>query len=386
MSTSKISIISMIVFVCLVIILGLMINLNWISSIILALFGASINFVILKNTKDNKTRIILFCAWGVLFAFTTILANSLQHGQMICPSKIALVGEKAGIVPLIPGTTENKALLPCPMGILQNYQSVIEKHGFLLSAISLSIKMFGFIFFLWLLMAIIFGRSWCGWICPFGGLNEAMTRLGKKPYWEIDLTRNTYRGLRYGFFVGLLLLLLATQVSPSFPYCIICPFKGIYHTPDYLGKIFIVATEFITYSLFIAFFIIIPFLTKKRIWCTLFCPLGVLTSLLSKFSLIETKIDLEKCPNCKVCAKKCKMDIFSKENGEKIMSSSSCTNCGDCMSYCPKDAIKYRIRNTNIEVKQYFIPIMVVMFITIAAILANALWQPLFKAILKLFN
>ena len=377
--------IGVVTFLVLAVLLGVVLKVSIIMSVILGIFGAGITFLLLKYSKKSKTRMILFCSWGILFFVLVITSNIMHPDFFICPSKIPLIGDNAGDIPNIPNSDQDKSILPCPFGIFQNYASSFQMSGFLPSIIYFSIKFFGVIFFVWLILALILGRSWCGWICPFGGMIESISRVGKKPIWKIDVNTNASRSLRYGFFFGVILLIFAVKAAPSYTYCLICPFKGVYHSPGYFTKILSVSTEFITYSLFIGLFVVATYLIKKRVWCAVLCPLGTLTSIVGSYSLITTRIDENTCVNCKKCVNTCKLGATFVQDGTVSLNSMACSNCGECMNECPKDSINYYIRGTNIEVKNIFFPFIVVSAITIAVMLVTVMWKPVLDAISKMF-
>ncbi len=366
-----------VVFITLFAILNVLMHISLVLALLIGIFGSIVTYLLLQDKKTSKTRITLFCMWGLLFAILIILSSTIHTGFFICPSKIPLVGENAGNIPLMPFSNSTKLIMSCPFGLFQNYLSTTINYGFTFSMLSLSFKIIGLAFFIWLLIALTLGRSWCGWICPFGGLTEAISRIPSVRAWGIDISGEKMRYLRYGFFFGILLLILASKSIPSYYYCVICPFKGVYHSPEYLDQIFTVASEFATYSLFILLLIGASFAAKKRVWCAILCPLGTLTSIVGSYSLLVTRIGKESCIKCKKCINTCKLGVISEKNANIDLHTSSCSNCGDCMDVCPKECIKYYIRGTDIEVKHLFIPIIIICAIVVAVIFVSVLWRPL---------
>ena len=104
-------------------------------------------------------------------------------------------------------------------------------------------------------------------------------------------------------------------------------------------------------SLFIGLVIVLPILTKKRIQCSLFCPLGALQSLTNKINVFDIRVDKSKCTDCKACIRTCPnfaMDENSLAAGKTML---SCSKCGKCVDTCPKHAIDYHIKGTAVATR-----------------------------------
>lgn len=146
------------------------------------------------------------------------------------------------------------------------------------------------------------------------------------------------------------------------------------------------SSESITYFLFVSLFIVVSFLTKKRVWCAIACPLGTFTSLVGSFSLLEMRIEKDDCIKCGKCIGICKLGVFTTEgkNADIDSHSSSCSNCGDCMGACPKDCREYYVRGTNFEISHIYIPLVIISVIMVAVLATSILWKPLLDIIFSL--
>jgi polyferredoxin len=73
----------------------------------------------------------------------------------------------------------------------------------------------------------------------------------------------------------------------------------------------------------------------RRPFCKYICHAGAAISLFNKFSFYKYKTLTEKCIQCGICVKKCKMDIIPYT----MKNSFECIRCGYCKKVCPKGAI-----------------------------------------------
>ena len=75
-----------------------------------------------------------------------------------------------------------------------------------------------------------------------------------------------------------------------------------------------------------------------RPFCKWLCPLGAFYALFNKVSLVQMKVDKNKCVSCGKCAKACKMDV----DVTKTPNHPECIRCGMCIRACPTNAVCFR--------------------------------------------
>ena len=208
---------------------------------------------------------------------------------------------------------------------------------------------------------LIFGRGFCGWICPFGGLNEAMV-TGKKERWQLNFLKKkaaTTSGFRYAGLkewvkdakYGILLALVLLSIFLAFPIlCIFCPALWLAVMPIFWTIIAVI----------VVFAIILPFMTKRRWWCHI-CPMGAAYSLLNKISFFRIRIDKNKCIKCLDCVQECRMFALTPDDVEgKGTPDANCIRCGRCIEVCPEEAIDMYLLGTKIKVRGLFISLAII--------------------------
>ncbi|MDR0522090.1 MAG: 4Fe-4S binding protein [Planctomycetaceae bacterium] len=208
----------------------------------------------------------------------------------------------------------------------------------------------------WFAVTLLFGRIYCSAVCPFGILQDVLTRLakwirGKKFKFQYQ---QEIKSVRY-LFLALLLLGLAAPLSVlvSFldPYShfgrtitwIFRPLliAGNNALVPYSGGTFSYAANYISgISLFAAaavflFTAILAVMTGRR-YCNTICPVGTLLGLLSRYSLFRIRITTG-CKSCGLCEKQCKGECLDSKN--KTVDASRCVACFNCLRVCKFHAL-----------------------------------------------
>ena len=219
----------------------------------------------------------------------------------------------------------------CPIG---SFQAIVGSSKF-----SFSYYVTGFL----ILIGVLLGRFVCGFLCPFGWLQEVLNKIpGKK------LSTRRLKPLRYLKYVVLLLTvvllpaLLVNDVGMGDPYFCkyLCP-QGVLEGAiplaivdsgirSALGALF-------TWKLVVLIAVVVLSVLIYRPFCKWVCPLGALYALMNKVSLLGIKVDQHRCISCGTCAKTCKMDVKVTESPNHT----ECIRCGKCIRACPTDAIGF---------------------------------------------
>ena len=126
-----------------------------------------------------------------------------------------------------------------------------------------------------LVTAVLFGQAWCGYVCPFGALQELISRLGRR----LGLRRYPDRGLetrvRYLKFLLLALVLIAVWLSGEGLWASFNPMQHAF-SGHWAGWMLGLLAVSILGSLF-----------YFRFWCRYFCPFGAFLALSNKVALLR---------------------------------------------------------------------------------------------------
>lgn len=195
-------------------------------------------------------------------------------------------------------------------------------------------------------LTIISGVFYCGWVCPFGFIQDLFSKLGallgiKKR----KMPRSIQKVLLFSRYIIFGLVLL---VGTDLIFSIMSFDPRVNFEKLLLGnviKIGVIIVIFI-FSLVSLFF--------ERPFCNYFCYEGAKYGLLSIFRPVTIKRNESKCVNCKKCDKVCPMNIEVSKCSN--LRSAQCINCFECISSCPvKDTLNYGIMSMkNGEKKKYF--------------------------------
>jgi len=259
------------------------------------------------------------------FAFTNGYFRGYTNG------KIYTGNTKALCVPGLNCYSCPGAVGACPIGALQ---AVLNNPSY-----KISLYVFGFLS----LFGVLFGRLICGWMCPFGLVQDLLYKIKVKGKRK-NLPGHKYlRYLKYvvlAVMVILLPMLIVNQAGLGQPWFCewLCPsgmlLGGIPLTILNEGFRSAIGVRFM-WKLFILLAVVFCSTWFYRPFCKYLCPLGAIYGFFNKVSTYRLVVDEDKCVKCGACQRACGMDIKTWENPNSM----DCIRCGDCMRACPKEAI-----------------------------------------------
>ncbi len=220
----------------------------------------------------------------------------------------------------------------CPLGSLQNAlaQSGTRAPFYVIGII--------------LLFGLILGRTICGFLCPFGLVQDLVYKI-KTPKLKKSRVTRVLSYLKYVFLVVFVIALPisfgaygATAVPAFCKY--ICPAGTLLGAAPLLAnganaEIYSGLGALFTWKFALMVAIIAACIFIYRAFCRFFCPLGALYGFFNRIALLGVKLDKTKCTDCGLCVAHCKMDIHRVGDHE-------CINCGECIPVCPAKAISWK--------------------------------------------
>ena len=262
--------------------------------------------------------------------FSAVLYNAYVKGFI--KGEIYTGSIKAVCVPGLNCYSCPAAIGACPLGALQNALAASKNRA--------GFYVFGII----MLWGLILGRTICGWLCPFGMIQELLYKI---PTPKIKKNRLTYV-LTYLKYVLLAVFAVAIPLwyglrlgIPVPGFCkYICPAGTLEGAVGLLtnpanSNLFRMLGIFFTSKYVIMMIIGLACVFNYRSFCRFLCPLGAIYGMFNKLALIGVKVDMDRCVHCGACAMTCKMDVRHVGDHE-------CINCAQCMEVCPKDAISMK--------------------------------------------
>jgi polyferredoxin len=269
-----------------------------------------------------------WASWLLRHRFVVQLASALVANSYL------LRAAKGFCYPVLNCWACPAANFACPLGALQNAMAdaglAAGGPGGWLRPILRSIPLFALGTLV--LFASVLGRMMCGWLCPFGWLQELVGRLTPRK-WRMPAVV-TY--LRYLVLAALVFLIPFVTGEPWF--CKLCPqgalegglpqpliqpsLRSMIHGWWWLKQALLALT-------------VLAMLAWRRPFCKAICPLGAIFSLFVRHSAWALRYDASRCVHCLWCVRHCPQGIDPRRE----VGSHNCVGCLEC-TQCPFGAIR----------------------------------------------
>ena len=216
-----------------------------------------------------------------------------------------------------------------------------------------------FIFFAIILVSLVFGKSFCSWLCPVGFISELIGDFGKKIFKKninlpkvLDYPLRSLKYLLLGFLFYSVFFLMSTtalQVFLDSPYNLVADIKMYYFF-----------TEISRFSLIVIGVLFLLSILLRGFWCRYLCPYGALLGIASLLSPNKIQRNPVSCIDCGLCNKAC--PSFVKVDKVKTVVSDECTTCMSCVDASPvADTLQLETVTGKKKVNKRFVAIGVVL-------------------------
>ncbi|MCR4675899.1 MAG: 4Fe-4S binding protein [Sphaerochaetaceae bacterium] len=278
-----------------------------------------------RSLLPSKRRLIqLYCALLYNAHLRGFIQGDIYRSRNITTKALCVPGLNCYSCPGAVGA--------CPLGSLQN-------------AVSASGKQAGFyVFGILMLYGLMLGRTICGWLCPFGLVQELLHKI---PTPKIKKSRIT-RALSYLKYIILFVFVFAVTAWYGIAHGVAVPAFCKYICPAGTfggalpllanpanGDFFSMLGSIFTNKFVIMVLILLLCIFCYRSFCRFLCPLGAIYGFFSRIAVVGVKVDSSRCNGCGNCVRNCQMDVRHVGDHE-------CIHCGKCIQSCPEQALSLK--------------------------------------------
>ncbi len=181
------------------------------------------------------------------------------------------------------------------------------------------------------LATLVFGRVFCGWICPLGTIGGLSARAGRK----IGIRRRAIPAAidapaRFLKYLTLGAIVFFTWKTGTLVWREYDPWVAWMHLPA--GVEGIVESPW-GFAILLITVILASLIGIERFWCRYLCPLGGALAIVQKLSLVKIRRNEARCVNCHACGRECPVGLDPES--KSVVTSAECIACGQCAERCP---------------------------------------------------
>jgi polyferredoxin len=221
-----------------------------------------------------------------------------------------------------------------------------------------------------MVLTVLLGRVFCGWVCPLGTLNNLVSALARRRRTALPLTLHRWKYYILVFLlfsslfgtqlvgvmdpISLLIRSLSLSVYPLVSAGFYGLYDGLYSLPSeslrggadaaygaLRATVLPFEQPYYLQSVFVgALFVVVLALNlvERRFWCRYLCPLGALLGVMSRYAVLKRSVS-EGCDGCGACASVCQADAVPDLREGHL--ADECFFCGNCDDVCPQNAVSF---------------------------------------------
>lgn len=244
----------------------------------------------------------------------------------------------------------------CPFGALESLYAVLFSGAFIQKIFAGTLVLF----VITVVIALLFRRSFCGLLCPFGALQEFFGKIGnllfKKRPTVPDIIDKPLRYLKYLILALTVYMAWYTGglwMSPYDPYV---AYGHITNVASTISEDPAAIFGFVLLGVSLLGSII-----YDRFFCKYLCPMGAFYGILGKVSPTKVVRNVDTCVNCNACTKSCPVNIDVAKQVK--VTSAECINCNECVAACPvKGALEVKTSKWTLKPLHMLIIVVVLFF------------------------
>lgn len=186
----------------------------------------------------------------------------------------------------------------------------------------------GWLPLLTVIATLLWGRIFCGWLCPFGALLAFIDRVGRAVKKRAGFCRTVLQAFHPFRYYWLLLLAIIFLLGSNWIF-FFTPFALLSHE---VARVLQGSVPWLLLG------ILVGTLLFSRLWCSALCPTGMLLSLAARMRLFGYQTE-ENCIHCGKCTAACSVGSAPENSGA---AKEWCLACGSCRNVCPTRTINWR--------------------------------------------
>jgi polyferredoxin len=213
----------------------------------------------------------------------------------------------------------------CPFGGIETLWSMIVSMQLIQRIAVSSVILMSLV----LVIAMLFRRSFCGYICPLGALQELFGKIGKAVFRDKRPTVPAVvdRPARYLKYVVLVVFAVWTWQAASLMIRPYDPWVAWMHltSPELLAE-FSIGAAVLAISL-------VGSVVYDRFFCKYLCPMGGFLGAIARISVFKVRRNENTCIDCKACDKACPVNVTVSTVA--VVNDPECIDCAECINVCP---------------------------------------------------
>lgn len=198
----------------------------------------------------------------------------------------------------------------CPIGSIQNVAVALADPGYSIPMVVTAV------FFMPLVVALFYGRAFCGGVCPLGAMQELVVL---KPIQVPRRLDNALGLLKYVYLALAIALAIRPAIARDFVICRFDPFVGFFRREGF-AHMMAIGAGFLLLGTVVG-----------RPYCRYLCPYGGLLSWCSRLATRGVTITPAKELDCGLCADACPYGAIDRMRAVR----KECLYCARCYASCP---------------------------------------------------